>query len=486
MSVDRFISLEGLIALSVLLMCFAVFYTATIRDGNYWSDDYALYVHHAKNIAEGRPYADTGHVYNRDVTDYSPSAYPPVFPLLLVPVYRASGLNLHAMKVEEVVFLLLTLLVVVAYWKRDLAWPYLAVLVGLLGFNPYFWELKDSVISDFPFLLFFYLTALLAAHAPREGPRWPVWAIATGATLYLCIGTRTVGITLVAGLLLYEAVKYRKLTRFAATAVLVCFSLLLVQFRMFGTGEQSYADQIHPTLTSVWTNGRELLRAFVTLWGRPWGRNASAVLFAITTALAAIGAYKQKEKGLTTVAAFLCFYLPALLIPGPQGLRYLLPLVPFYLFLTLTGFEQLATLKKAWARALVMVPLLLVALSYGEVFRHAHFGIIRQSDGRPSFNELCAFIKANTKPSDVIIFRRCRALSLFTSRPAALYDYAHPERLATDFQRFAASYVIVSPIFEEDRESLIPFIHQNLAHFDEVYENSDFKVYRVRGNWPQA
>jgi len=44
----------------------------------------------------------------------------------------------------------------------------------------------------------------------------------------------------------------------------------------------------------------------------------------------------------------------------------------------------------------------------------------------------------------------------------------------------------VSPIFEEDRESLIPFIHQNLAHFDEVYENSDFKVYRVRGNWPQA
>jgi hypothetical protein len=129
-----------------------------------------------------------------------------------------------------------------------------------------------------------------------------------------------------------------------------------------------------------------LLGAFVTLWGRPWGGNASAVLFAITTALAAIGAYKQK--GLTTVAAFLCFYLPALLIPGPQGLRYLLPLVPFYLFLTLTGLQQLETLKKAWARAVVMVALRLVALSYGEVFRHAHFGIIRQSDGRLSFNEL--------------------------------------------------------------------------------------------------
>ena len=487
-SSHRPIPLGGVVALVALLATVAAFYTATIRDGNYWSDDYALYVHHAKNIAEGRPYADTGHVYNRDVTDYSPRAYPPVFPLLLVPIYRACGLSLHAMKVEEVVFLFLTLLAVVAYWKRDLDWPYLAALVGILGFNPYFWELKDSVISDFPFLLFFYLTALLAAHAPREGPRWPMWAVATGALLYCCIGTRIVGITVVAGLVLYEGVKYRKLTGFASTAMLVCFALLLVQFQIFGgAGERSYADQLHPPLASIWSNGGELLRAFMNVWGRPWGRNASAVLFVMTTALAGLGAYKHKEKGLTSVEAFLCFYLPAILIPGPQGLRYLLPFVPFYLFLMLKGLQQLSTNRRpAWARAVLVLPLLLVALSYGEFFRHAHYGVIWQSDGRPSFNELCAFIKSNTKPNDVIVFRRSRALSLFTSRPAAIYDYAHPERLSAEFARFSASYVVVSPIFEEDRESLIPFIDQNLSHFEEVFENSDFKIYRVRVNWPEG
>ena len=479
----RPIPLPGVITLSVLLASVALFYTATIRDGNYWSDDYALYVHHAQNIAEGRSYADTGHVYNRDVIDYSPSAYPPLFPLFLAPIYRAYGLNLHAMKIEEVGFLLLTLLAVAAYWKHDLRWPYLVALIGILGFNPYFWELKDSVISDFLFLLFFYLTALVAARAPRQGPRWPLWAAGSGVLLYCCVGTRIVGLTLVAGLVLYEVVKHRKLTRFAATAVLVCFLLFLVQLRIFGSGEQSYTDQLHTTLRNIWVNGKELIRAFITLWGRPWGRTASLVLFAVTTGLAVVGAFKYKEKGLTTVAAFLCFYLPVVLIPGPQGLRYLLPLIPFYVFLMLMGLQQFATYEKqAWARAVVLLPLLLVALSYGEYFRHAHYGLIRQSDGRPSFNELCVFLKANTKPSDVIIFRRCRALSLFTSRPAALYDYAHPEKLPTDFARFGASYVVASPIFEEDREFLIPFIDKNRSHFDEVYENSDFKVYRVRVN----
>src|SRR5215469_777816 len=104
---------EGIVALALLLASLALFYTVTVRDGNYWFDDYALYVHHAQNIAEGRPYTDTGHVYNRDITDYSPKSYPPLFPLLLAPVYRAYGLNLHAMKIEEVLFLFLTLLVVI-------------------------------------------------------------------------------------------------------------------------------------------------------------------------------------------------------------------------------------------------------------------------------------------------------------------------------------------------------------------------------------
>jgi hypothetical protein len=84
---------RGLLGIALLILIIATFYIASIRRGNFWPDDYALYVHHAENIAEGRPYADTGYIYNPGAADYSPRAYPPVFPLLLAPIYRAYGLD---------------------------------------------------------------------------------------------------------------------------------------------------------------------------------------------------------------------------------------------------------------------------------------------------------------------------------------------------------------------------------------------------------
>ena len=470
-----------IIAIGLLVAAVAIFYIATIRDGNFWADDYALYVHHALNIVEGRAYAATGYIYNRDVPDYSPRAYPPVFPLLLAPIYWVYGLNFHAMKVEEIVFFLLSLVAVTAYWNRDLKWPYLLVFIAVLGFNPHFWSLKDSVVADIPFLLFFYLTALVAARSRREGHRWREWAVLTGILLYLCIGTRTIGLTITMGLVFYDLVKYRKLTRFVVTAVGVCFALILAQRMIIGAGEQSYADQLHPSSTTLLANVHEYMSAFVGLWGQPWGRTASITVFAVTTCLAALGMRKHLAKGLTTVEAFLVPYLVVVwLWPSPQGLRFLLPLIPFYIFLVFLGLEEFVKFAEhSKVKMVAAVPVLVIALSYATFFRYANYGAIHQTDGRPSFNDLCKFIRVNTSPADVFIFRRSRALSLFTARSAGVYSLNQPDQLSGDLDRFNAAYIVASPLFEEDRRVLIPFVHSDLSQLNEVYENSDFQVYRV-------
>jgi hypothetical protein len=485
---ERTISRYGALVLALAVLMIAVFYAATIRRGNFWPDDYALYVHHSENLANGRAYADTGYIYNPDVADYSPRAYPPVFPLLLAPVYRVYGLNLQAMKLEVVGFFVLMLISVAAYWRRDLEWRWLVALVMILGLSPIFWAFKDSVVADIPFLFFFYFTALLVRDAPREGRNWWQWAITVGLFLYLCIGTRTVGISVPAGMVLYECLMHRRITRFALLALLVCGAVFLLQHAFLGFGEGSYADQLHPSLTTITSNLKEYSQDFATLWTKSLGRVFSLALFGLTTLLAGIGLRRHWDAGLSVLEAFLFPYVLIVIVwPSTQGLRFLFPLIPFYIYLVMLGLEELKRFWPLfWRRSALVSVMSLIALSYVVAFQHAAYGLIRQTDGDPAFNDLCGFIRNNTSAGDVLVFRRSRALSLFTSRPGTVYDLQHEDRLATEFTKVGAKYVITSSLFEEDRHILIPFVRAHSAAFQEVYGNFDFKMYRILQPIPQA
>src|SRR5262245_47077561 len=189
-------------------------YLATLRPGHEWDDDYSLYVAHARNLAEGRPYADTGYVYNPHFPSYSPRTYPPVFPLLLAPVYRAFGLDLAAMKAFVVLLYVAFLGVLAALLRRRLRAPYALACLLLVGLNPYLWQLTDRLLSERPFLLFAYLTLGLmdrACAAREQQQRAWGWALLAGLAAYLAFGTRTAGVVLVPSLFAVELLRRRRL-----------------------------------------------------------------------------------------------------------------------------------------------------------------------------------------------------------------------------------------------------------------------------------
>jgi hypothetical protein len=86
------LEVRGVIPKIVLLIGFVgVLYLSTIRTGEAWDDDFAMYVHEAKNIAVGIDYRNTGYIYEREYAELGPKTYPPVFPLLLAGVYKGFG-----------------------------------------------------------------------------------------------------------------------------------------------------------------------------------------------------------------------------------------------------------------------------------------------------------------------------------------------------------------------------------------------------------
>ncbi|MFC1704475.1 glycosyltransferase family 39 protein, partial [Candidatus Omnitrophota bacterium] len=120
----------------------------------------AMYIHHAKNIAQGKDFSDTGYIFNPS-NPIAPRSFPPVLPLLLAPIYALFGLNLTAMKIVVISFFLVSLYIMFLLFKDSLSSKYAYLLIALVGFHHYLWNFRNNILSDLPFLFFVFLSILL-------------------------------------------------------------------------------------------------------------------------------------------------------------------------------------------------------------------------------------------------------------------------------------------------------------------------------------
>jgi 4-amino-4-deoxy-L-arabinose transferase-like glycosyltransferase len=408
--------------------------------------------------------------------------YPPVFPLLLAPVVRLFGLNLIPLKFEQVIFFALALMVVCLYWQRDLGREYTLALAAILGFSPHFWTAKDNVLSDLPFLLFFYVAAVLVQRAPRDNStQWP-WAILIGIALYLSIGTRTAGVALLAGLVLYDLLKYRTITRITVVALSACAALLLLQGYFIGSEFGSYNGTFHATLSTVGAHLIAYPRALAGFWVASTHNAFSFFLLGAVAPLTLTGLFYQYKHGLTIVEAFLVPYAAmAILWPFSPGIRLVFPLIPWIVFLALTGLRGLTEkLAPRHASAAVCAFLLLISVPFVTAYNHTDFGLIRQSTGLPEFNQLCQAVREQTTPQDVLIYFRARALALYTSRTASAYNYQGTDEELWQYTRsIHATYLITTNAFDEDRGFLVRYAETHSSNLELAYQNANFKLYRI-------
>jgi 4-amino-4-deoxy-L-arabinose transferase-like glycosyltransferase len=471
-----------LLPLILLLLTIAAFHAATIRPGHIWADDFAMYIHHAQNIVDGQPYAQTGYLFT-PTAPVGPRMYPPVFPLLLAPVVRFFGVNLIPMKFEQVLFFVLALAVICLYWQHDLGREYTIALAAILGFSPHFWAAKDNVLSDLPFLLFFYVAAVLVQRAPRDGPaQWP-WAILIGIALYLAIGTRTAGIALLGGLVLYDLLKYRAITRITVVALSTCAALLLLQSHFIGSEFGSYNGTFHATLGTV---GAHLISSYPRTLAGFWVASTQTALsffpLGAVALLTLAGLFYQYKRGLTIVEAFLVPYAAMLILwPFSPGIRLVFPVIPWIVFLALTGLRGLTEkFAPRHVSTAVCAFLLLISVPFVTAYRHMDFGLIRQSTGLPEFNQLCQAVHERTRSQDVLIYFRARALALYTSRTASAYSCQGTDKELWQYARNVhATYLITTNAFDEDHGFLARCAETHSLTLELAYQNANFKLYRI-------
>jgi hypothetical protein len=451
-----------------------------------------MYIRHAQNIARGEPYDATGYIYNPLNPGIGPRVYPPGLPLLLAPVVWTAGLDLWPMKALIVACFIGALLVMVALTRDIMPARYVTGLVLLVGLNPFFWEFKDHVLSDVPFLLWVLLSLLLftRADAALPAPGWRlVLAVLAGMTAYAAYATRTLAVVLIPCFIGYSLVRYRRITASAAIASAISVVLAGVQHTVW-VHDASYADQLSNPAAAAQRNVPEYLRSFSDLWENGYSDTVRKLAFVGSGALAGFGYVTTVRGGVGLLHLFPVLYLvPVILWPSFQGMRFLIPVVPFFFVFCLLGVRWLDRAAAArWGTANAMLALFLGATLavYAARYSTLDSGPFQEGIGKRESRELFEFVNGSTDPADVFVFSRPRALALMTRRQVSGgYSPAEPCRLWEYIRQIQATYVITGPEtdrFNDDAAYLRRFASRFPSDLRPVMANADVTIFRVERN----
>ena len=493
-----------IIALLTTVSLIFIFYVLTIREGHTWGGDFALYIQHALNIATGLPYTNTGYVVNPIIPSVSPYAYPPVFPFILTPVIKIFGLNLYAFKITLILILCITLILFhrLITTKIDQA-PLRIFTILLIGLSPWYWDYKDHVLSEFPFILFFIsfllVTEKYLSHEKLQIKNEIIYGLSIGLLAYLAYGCRSIGIILIP-VFIVAFLFFRRQIRLALILSAIIFSLLYgIQNSILSTdanyasivtsGEYDIEDEIDD---SFFKNGTILrfmtdnIKTYFYVVQRYWDNGFSLairifVVF-LTTILFGLGLFKLIRIKNISEFMFISYIGLLLVVPFNQGSRYLLPLLPFYLIYIIKGTSYLKIFKLLPQHRLLSLSIIsLLFLSYlGNYIRHDSSSYEKHVEGKNAL-ALYQFVNNRLLKTDMIAFRKPRILSLYTHAHSFSYDpIAAPMNLWRNFKEMRASHLLTANNVDvQYAYGIKKLIEKHSNNLEPIYNNEQFTLYKI-------
>lgn len=481
-------ALKGRLAAGlVIIACCAVFQFFTLRTGQSWMDDAFMYVMHAENLAAGRPYAQTCYVYNPLNPYAGPAQYPPGYPAALSVVVRAGG-GLRAMKAANVLFLAALLCCVLLLADFPAGDPRALGLVAVLGFCPVLWDFKDLIYSDFLFCALVYL-ALLVYRRARGAAGQRLYA-AAGLSCWLAYSVRPLGALLPAAFAL-EALVRREGRRGAAVLAAAFAVPAAAQAFFFPAGVYGGLLALPRSGGFLPAAGKVLggfLGSLTEFWYLPPGRGGVLAAYAaLGLSLLALAGYaaglreRLGKRGPDAMDFFAALYVgTVVLFRMYDGIRYIFPLMPWLVWKALEGFGAFGSARAArrWTAAFLAAAFGLYAWSFAS---GARYGALPGGPYEPAAQQMFSFVKKASSEGDTVVFVKPRSMCFFTGRKSEVYPPAAGDAALTAWLReTGASYLVASRIFPQDAAELYGFIARNRGLLEKVYENPDYKVFRIR------
>jgi hypothetical protein len=462
--------------------------SSRLTRGHEWGDDFASYIMQAKSILNGKTQEFVEHnafTIFQSSSQIGPVAYPWGYPLILTPIYALKDNSPLALKLPGLFFFAGFLICLYLLIRNRLTRTESLFLVSLFAFNPMLIDFLDQILSDIPFLFFSTLALLLMTNEKKRGT---VDHILLGGVIASAFFIRTTGVILLASFLAVEAFKvWRNRTNREATkqifgdVLIVCvtFGLFWGAYALlFPGGGESYFAQYQafqiesvPGFISGYFHLFSLFFGEATIW---------KYLYYVLFSFFLIGLWIGRK----VEPAFLIFFSlwMILLITWPywQGLRFIFPLLPFFIYFTFQGMKTtINKLPKTYHRTgqgifhgfwLLIIGIFLFNSSI-RAYNNATNGRNINGPFDPVSSEVYSYIKEETPPDSILIFFKPRAMRLMTDYDTLMINQC--EGL------FKGDYIILSKKVGENNQVPPERIDACKVPLDNVFENRRFIIYEI-------
>jgi hypothetical protein len=502
----------------IITLIASVMSVSFFSTGHLWWDDFASYILQARAILEGRMaefVQENGRAIAQSTYPVGPAAYPWGFPLLLAPIHAVVGMSITAFKLVNTAAFAAFLVVFYCYARSRFDRPLSAALASVLAFSPALLKAHDLILADFSFLFAASLAVFLLDRQWRN-PTQPAPAkFLLGGMIFFGFFLRTNGILLLGPLLLVDFLQWRAGTRpgyrLMALPYLVFFSLFALSLFIFPGGQSSYFN--HYELFFSPARLFDNIFFYLTLPG--WlfdGIPLSELLFALT-GLACLWGILQKARAELPALAFSLLTLGIFITwPERQGLRFIYPILPFYLIFAAHGLNDLISrlrpqkteyrpsttppgaggsthlCRRHWRRQGGILDTghwtlptglfgVLAIVSLVVSFQSAGWRLFERQEINGPFDpvsaEMFAYIRENTATDSTLVFFKPRLMKLMTERYAILLE---------DCARIAeADYVVIhekqernGQIHPDEIKTCNPSVGLQV-----VFKNQRFTIYLV-------
>jgi hypothetical protein len=494
--------------------------------GSFWDD--AHYVVLAESLSQGSGYR----LINQPHAPIE-TAFPPGYPLLLVPFVTLFPQNYLILKLVSLAFWLGAIWLFYSFLQGRLATPYREVVTLLVAVNPYLIGMSTTVMSE-SFFLFTTLASLTLLDkwekTRHENSRSP-WLYLIGALVAatLAILIRTVAITFLAGMLLYLLLRLGRQQLKWLGVVLAGLLLLLLPFAWFNanrggstvfsplyTHHVDYVGQNIGLLLGQWHQALDIglvvaadsvlpvlgLGRFANFVGAP----LHMLLMGLLMVVLLLGYFLSLRQA-GAVALYCLFYGGLLyfwvVYTAELRSRMLLPIIPFlYLYLALAIIwlvgkvgQRVEWIKKNKRPLLINTLALLLLIS---LVRNLHEWQNPVSDQVLDLTAGVAWIQVNTPPEAILMSPNATPEYLYHHRqtvypPAALIPLdLDDQAIQTHIDQHRIDYIIVRPHLHQwnnddqrldffTENYLVPFLQANPQQYEPVYrsEQHNLAIYQV-------